>query len=394
MKLAAALILSLTASVTYALPPAYPESQVDLHYSAFNELISAHMKKRAENRQKFIDIVNPPKPLVDSSHDQQGLQGPHGSKEDKKYQKQQKRKVEYQKQRLRKEALQEWREYQLSNPNLYGYRHGKLTYPEYLFNKKRPDLVEPSEKVHSQLGTTNKNKDDRIKSWEKTEDDKAPHKRPEHESNFYQNRQIEYQTSMQLDNGKRRHSEHIRRLEGKRQDDHFKQRTEDIIYTARHIHDSLKPVPKVIETEPPKPLKSILKKKYVDPENERKVDFNRVAQKAQYAPFEDEDPFQNQDSTKSRRFSLKWFGDKLKGKGNTDTTDDNHPDDQPTFDIQEVPINDSGDTTSQQPDNQPTFEIQEVPINDSGDTTSKQPDDEDPPQNKISTESSELSVRE
>ncbi|KAH9248182.1 hypothetical protein BASA81_014175 [Batrachochytrium salamandrivorans] len=94
------------------------------------------------------------------------------------------------------------------------------------------------------------------------------------------------------------------------------------------------------------------------------------------------------------RFSLKWFGDKLKGKGNTDTTDDNHPDDQPTFDIQEVPINDSGDTTSQQPDNQPTFEIQEVPINDSGDTTSKQPDDEDPPQNKISTESSELSVRE
>ncbi|KAH6600318.1 hypothetical protein BASA61_002321 [Batrachochytrium salamandrivorans] len=152
-----------------------------------------------------------------SSHDQQGLQGPHGSKEDKKYQKQQKRKVEHQKRRLRKEALWDWEARQLSDPNLYGYRHGKLTYPEYLFNKKRPDLVEPSDEALAQLGTTNKNKDDRIKSWEKTEDDKAPHKRPEHESNFYQNRQTEYQTSMQLDNGKRRHSEHIRRLEGKRQ---------------------------------------------------------------------------------------------------------------------------------------------------------------------------------
>ncbi|KAH9266251.1 hypothetical protein BASA83_010729 [Batrachochytrium salamandrivorans] len=147
MKLAAATLLSLAASVTYASPPAYPENQMDMHYSAFNELISAHMKKRAENRQKFIDI---------------------------------------------------------------------LTYPEYLFNKKRPDLVEPSDEALVQLGTTNKNKDDRIKSWEKTEDDKAPHKRPEHESNFYQNRQTEYQKFMQLDNGKRRHSEHIRRLEGKR----------------------------------------------------------------------------------------------------------------------------------------------------------------------------------
>ncbi|KAH9266252.1 hypothetical protein BASA83_010730 [Batrachochytrium salamandrivorans] len=144
------------------------------------------------------------------------------------------------------------------------------------------------------------------------------------------------------------------------------------------MHGPPKPVPKVIETEPPKPLKSILKKKYVDPENERKVDFNRVAQKAQYAPFEDEDPFQNQDSTKSSHFSLKWFGDKPKDKGNTDTTDDNHPDNHP----------------DSHPDNQPTFDIQEVPINDSGDTTSKQPDDEVPSQNKISTESSDLGVRE
>ncbi|KAH6569169.1 hypothetical protein BASA60_005235 [Batrachochytrium salamandrivorans] len=378
MKLAAATLLSLTASVTYALPPAYPENQMDMHYSAFNELISAHMKKRAENRQKFIDIVNPPKPLVDSSHYQQGLQGPHGSKEDKKYQKQQKRKVEHQKRRLRKEALWDWEARQLFDPNLYGYRHGKLTYPEYLFNKKRPDLVEPSDEALVQLGTTNKNKDDRIKSWEKTEDDKAPHKRPEHESNFYQNRQTEYQKFMQLDNGKRRHSEHIRRLEGKRRHSRFKQQLEYRIYTARHMHGPPKPVPKVIETEPPKPLKSILKKKYVDPENERKVDFNRVAQKAQYAPFEDEDPFQNQDSTKSSHFSLKWFGDKPKDKGNTDTTDDNHPDNHP----------------DSHPDNQPTFDIQEVPINDSGDTTSKQPDDEVPSQNKISTESSDLGVRE
>ncbi|KAH6599286.1 hypothetical protein BASA50_003121 [Batrachochytrium salamandrivorans] len=343
MKLAAATLFSLAATATYASPAAYPENQVDVQHSEVDEPISTHMERHTEDQQEFMKVIKDIHKSADYKHrlkqrrkQQQRLQEYQGSncflsffnkavfcKGDK----------EHQKPKSPEEALRKWRDYQLLDPDLYGYRDGKIVYPECTLRGKRPDLVELSDKVHAQLGTTNKKKKERIESWEKTGDEKEENTRPEQGYDFYQDLKDEYRKYRESEEGIRCHYEYIRKLEERRLHTSFSQALEDRIDTAIHMHDPPEPVPKVIEAETvpgdveiehPKLLENILKKTYINSGHERKVNFKPIIKIVNGDNSEKEGHLERKVS--SDRFSFKWFMDRLKGKGSTDITSEQSED--------------------------------------------------------------------
>ncbi|KAH6587632.1 hypothetical protein BASA50_011236 [Batrachochytrium salamandrivorans] len=326
MKLTAAAIFSLVATATCASPQVYPKKLADMRHSATNVPISVHMENHPEDRQRFMEIIENNSKSFEyrfRSHQrqrqQQKLEEPQEPQGNscllsffrKGSQKKQKSKVENQKPKSSEEILQDWKGDQLFDPNRYGYRNGRIVYPECTPNNKRPNIVEPSDEVHAQLGTTSKKNGERIKLWEKTEHEKAKDKRPKYGYDFYQRRERKYQKDMQLPEGRQRQSEHIRKLEARRHRNTFRQGLEDKIYTAVEIYDSPEPAPKVIETEHHKSLKSILKKNHPDPEHERKVEFNPVVDIVDRDGSKKKGPLERKVSTK--RFSFKRLKDGLKG---------------------------------------------------------------------------------
>ncbi|KAH6591320.1 hypothetical protein BASA50_008764 [Batrachochytrium salamandrivorans] len=318
MKLAAAAILSLVATATYASPVAYSENQVSAQYSAADESVTVHLEKRTGKRHGFMERIKEIQDSVNHDHHQQGHQQEQDSQQGQTHprndyqrllqerqrqreeeqrllqqrlkdqreeeqrllqqrlqdqqrrdqeeqqrlqQEQQESEVEYhQRPKSPMEILQDWKEICLLNPNLYDYRNDKFICPEYIHDNKRPNLVEPPEEEHAQLGTTNKPTDARINSWEEMGDGKHEHKRPEHGQEFYQNREDDYRRLMKTAEGKKRHAEHIRRLEEKRDPNNLDPMLEYQVVIGAHLHDPLEPGPKIIKTESPEHLKSGLKK--------------------------------------------------------------------------------------------------------------------------------------
>ncbi|KAH6581565.1 hypothetical protein BASA61_009011 [Batrachochytrium salamandrivorans] len=221
MKLAAAAILSLVATATYASPVAYSENQVSAQYSAADESVTVHLEKRTGKRQGFMERIKEIQDSVNHDHHQQGHQQEQDSQQGQTHprndyqrllqerqrqreeeqrllqqrlkdqreeeqrllqqrlqdqqrrdqeeqqrlqQEQQESEVEYhQRPKSPMEILEDWKEICLLNPNLYDYRNDKFICPEYIYDKKRPNLVEPSEEELAQLGTTNKPTDARKK---------------------------------------------------------------------------------------------------------------------------------------------------------------------------------------------------------------------------------------
>ncbi|KAH6591319.1 hypothetical protein BASA50_008763 [Batrachochytrium salamandrivorans] len=74
MKLAAAAILSLVATATYASPAAYSENQVSAEYSAANAPVTVHLEKRTGDRPGFIERIEEIQNSVNHNHHRQGHQ--------------------------------------------------------------------------------------------------------------------------------------------------------------------------------------------------------------------------------------------------------------------------------------------------------------------------------
>ncbi|KAH9272959.1 hypothetical protein BASA83_004852 [Batrachochytrium salamandrivorans] len=68
MKLAAAIIFSLVATVTYASPAAYPENRVDMQYSAASEPVTVHLEKRTRGRLGFLERVAEIQKSINHNH--------------------------------------------------------------------------------------------------------------------------------------------------------------------------------------------------------------------------------------------------------------------------------------------------------------------------------------
>ncbi|KAH6584500.1 hypothetical protein BASA61_007399 [Batrachochytrium salamandrivorans] len=313
-----------------------------------------------------------------------------------------------------KKDVQKWKDNQLLGSDGYEHRNGTFFYPKHLVNGQRPNLVKPSDKVLAQLGTTNKHRNERKNSWEEMGDDKAPHKRPEQGYDFYQDRGDLYRKRMQTDEGKKQHAERIRILEEGRGVNEFDQMLEDHIATAVGLHDPLEPVPKVVKNKsglnaifnkPPKPSKSILTKEYAGTKNERKVGFNEVVQLATFERPEHKGPVQTDVSTEDSTDATGEQSDNqgppqtdVPTEGSTDATGEQSDDQGPPQSEESTKSKQSGSKrfrdiimgpdyiTGQRLKNPTVFETQEIPINDSEDTTSKQSENEDPPQSEESTE--------
>ncbi|KAH6564557.1 hypothetical protein BASA62_007833 [Batrachochytrium salamandrivorans] len=58
MKLAAAAILSLVATATYASPVAYSENQVSAQYSAADAPVTVHLEKRTGKQLGFMERIS------------------------------------------------------------------------------------------------------------------------------------------------------------------------------------------------------------------------------------------------------------------------------------------------------------------------------------------------
>ncbi|KAH6564558.1 hypothetical protein BASA62_007834 [Batrachochytrium salamandrivorans] len=294
------------------------------------------------------------------------------------------------------EILQEWREICLLNPSLYDYRNGRFICPEYIHDNKRPNLVEPPEEEHAQLGTTNKPTDARINSWEEMGDGKDEYTRSKHGQEFYQNREDEYRKLMKTAEGKKQHYEHIRRLEEKRDPNNLDPMLEYQLVIGAHLHDPLEPGPKIIKTESPEHLKSGLKKEYTDPVYGRKVGFNPVVDLVRYDDFEQSDDEQSEDEQfegeQSEDESIDANGrqsddeDSSQSQGSTEESTgttggqpDNETPPQPQVSTQE-----SVDSNGEQSNDEDPFKAQEVLTQESTGTTGEQSNNEASSQSKVS----------
>ncbi|KAH6570518.1 hypothetical protein BASA60_007665 [Batrachochytrium salamandrivorans] len=183
MKLAAATLFSLVAIATYALPAAHPENRVDMQYSAINEPIIVHLEKRAGDQQRFPETIedtqksadykrrlqqrqNQQQRLRQQEEDQkQVLQEQERQQRQERWrqqqvlreqERQQMSEVEYRESKSREKALQDWKANWVAGVRRYDCRNGMLVSPQDFPRDKRPNLVGPSDKVVSQIGTTNK----------------------------------------------------------------------------------------------------------------------------------------------------------------------------------------------------------------------------------------------
>ncbi|KAH9265360.1 hypothetical protein BASA84_001629 [Batrachochytrium salamandrivorans] len=347
MKLAAATLFSLVAIATYASPAAYPENQVDVQHSAINEPIIVHLERRAGDQQRFPERVPNIQKSVNHNHHQQGHQQHQQHQKDHQKRKeeqqrlrqqeedqkqvlqeqerqqrqerwqhkqvlqeqdrQQKSEVEYQGSKSHEEALQDWKANWASGVRNYDCRNGRLVSPQDFPRDKRPNRMGPSEKVVSQIGATNQKKGDRFGSRENTATKTAPNTRSEQNDSSYQSQEAEDRRRMQSEEGKKCHLEYMRSLKAMQKHGSVGQRSQERIGMTTRIRDLPGSVPKVIETEPHKPLKSILKKGQMNPEDKRRVKFNPLDKVATY------DRSKNQSS-----FDIR----KIPSKSITHTTDE------------------------------------------------------------------------
>ncbi|KAH6602817.1 hypothetical protein BASA61_000718 [Batrachochytrium salamandrivorans] len=325
MKLAAATLFSLVAIATYALPAAYPENRVDMQYSAINEPIIVHLERRAGDQQRFPETIedtqksadykrrlqkrqNQQQRLRQQEEDQRQMlrerekqQRPERWRHQQQQQEQQQRlreqdrkqksEVEYQESKSREKALQDWKANWASGVRNYDCRNGRLVSPQDFPRDKRPNRMGPSEKVVSQIGATNQKKGDRFGSRENTATRTAPNTRSEQNDSSYQSQEAEDRRRMQSEEGKKCHLEYMRSLKTMQKHGSVGQRSQERIGMTTRIRDLPGPVPKVIETEPHKPLKSILKKGQMNPGHGRRVKFNPLDQVATYDRSKNQPPF-------------------------------------------------------------------------------------------------------
>ncbi|KAH9268137.1 hypothetical protein BASA83_009529 [Batrachochytrium salamandrivorans] len=318
MKLAAATLFSLVAIATYASPAAHPENQVDVQHSEVDEPVIVHLEKRAGDQQRFPETIEgTPKSadykrrLQQRQNQQQRLRQ---QEEDRKQvlqeqerqqrqerwrqqqvlreqERQQMSEVEYQESKSREKALQDWKANWVAGVRNYDCRNGMLVSPQDFPRDKRPNLVGPSDKVVSQIGTTNQKKGDRFGSWENTATKTAPNTRSEQGDGSYQSQEAEDRRRMQSEEGKQCHLEYMRKLRAMQKHGSVDQRSQEKLGMATRIRGLPGPVPGVIKTEPPKPPKSILKKSPTGSEDKRRVNFNPLDKVATYDRSDNQPPF-------------------------------------------------------------------------------------------------------
>ncbi|KAH6560278.1 hypothetical protein BASA62_000351 [Batrachochytrium salamandrivorans] len=314
MKLAAATLFSLVAIATYASPAAYPENQVDVQHSAIDEPIIVHLERRAGDQQRFPERVPNIQKSVNHNHHQQGHQ--QHQQHQKDHQNEKKNNKDYDsKKKIKSKCYKNKKDNKDKKDgntnkcykNKTDNKRARLVSPQDFPRDKRPNRVGPSEKVVSQIGATNQKKGDRFGSRENTATKTAPNTRSEQNDSSYQSQEAEDRRRMQSEEGKKCHLEYMRSLKAMQKHGSVGQRSQERIGMTTRIRDLPGSVPKVIETEPHKPLKSILKKGQMNPEDKRRVKFNPLDKVATY------DRSKNQSS-----FDIR----KIPSKSITHTTDE------------------------------------------------------------------------
>ncbi|KAH6578942.1 hypothetical protein BASA60_003479 [Batrachochytrium salamandrivorans] len=287
MKLAAAAILSLVATATYASPAAYSENQVSAEYSAANAPVIVHLQKRTGDRPGFMERIEEIQKSVNHNHHRQGHQDPQQDPQQRQahprndYQEQQKQQEE-EYQRQREQRLQKHQE-RLQQQEQQEQRLLQQRLKEQLEQERQlyqEELQQKQQEQKQQLRIL----------LQKQQEGKVE----------YQDQQGGYLNIMQTVEGENHNSENTRGFEEG-------QRSGRLDTIPEEDHDPL---------ESPEPLKNSRKRKYTGSVHEREVDSEPAVELVQGDYFDeqsddeqsdDEDPSQSKAPTKVRLFSGEWF---------------------------------------------------------------------------------------
>ncbi|KAH6564589.1 hypothetical protein BASA62_007813 [Batrachochytrium salamandrivorans] len=290
MKLAAATLFSLVAIATYASPAAHPENRVDVQHSEVDEPVIVHLEKRAGDQQRFPETIEgTPKSadykrrLQQRQNQQQRLRQ---QEEDRKTSATRTRKTTKTRKMATTTSATRTRKTTNERGRISGSRN--LDFPR----DKRPNLVGPSDKVVSQIGTTNQKEGTTDLARGRTLQQRQHQTQDQSKSDSsYQSQEAEDRRRMQSEEGKQCHLEYMRKLRAMQKHGSVDQRSQEKLGMATRIRGLPGPVPGVIKTEPPKPPKSILKKSPTGSEDKRRVNFNPLDKVATYDRSENQPPF-------------------------------------------------------------------------------------------------------